>query len=78
LLPTIRPPSSATTQKKPGFENIVESKPVVTSGVGKSHGKPCAVLILEKASKQICPQAALSSGVALRRTRFPGDFGGIS
>jgi hypothetical protein len=50
LLPTIRPPLSATTQYKPGLENIAESRPVVASGPGKSQGKPWAVLIAEKAS----------------------------
>jgi hypothetical protein len=49
----------------------------VASGPGKSTGKPWALLMVEKASKQIWPQMALSSGVA-GRIRISGcDFGGI-
>jgi hypothetical protein len=61
LLPTTFPSISATTQYIPELKNIIESKPVVWAGSGKSVGKPWAVLILENAAKQIWPQLAASS-----------------
>jgi len=50
LLPTIRPPRSATTPYKPSVENIIDRMAVVASAFGKSGGKLCAALIALNAS----------------------------
>src|ERR1700733_8215738 len=78
LLPTIFPSSSATMQKRPALENSIDIKPTAWSTDGRSQGKLCSLLIFEKALKQICPQTALSSGLAGRRITSAECVGDIA